>query len=232
MATIGQQLLSPEAGWKRIDDRDSNISYTNGTPLTSSNGYWNDTVYKIVSGGSAKFNFTGDKLRIIVYNSATQSIFKLYIDGKYIGEYNANRSPIGTQMLAFDIQNLSNTEHYVSLEYGGTSTNSMIQLDAIDIDENGELKPYNENLSIIKYLIQDKTGSLKSVNTTDIINLGNQPISEELYLNNGFDDVTLLNNTYTKSKVYGTKDSDTATGQIFSVEIPSNAININSINLE
>lgn len=85
---------------------------------------------------------------------------------------------------------------------------------------------------ITRYLIQNKTGTLSGLDATNIMNLGNQTISEELYLNNGFDDVTLLNNTYTKSKVYGTKDSDTETGQIFSVEIPSNAININSINLE
>lgn len=82
-----------------------------------------------------------------------------------------------------------------------------------------------------KFLI-DNLGNKLSLDTDTITNLGNQTISEELYLNNGFDDVTLLNNTYTKSKVYGTKDSDTATGQIFSVEIPSNAININSINSE
>lgn len=82
-----------------------------------------------------------------------------------------------------------------------------------------------------KFLI-DNLGNKLSLDTDTITNLGNQTISEELYLNNGFDDVTLLNNTYTKSKVYGVKDSDTETGQIFSVEIPSNAININSINLE
>jgi len=82
-----------------------------------------------------------------------------------------------------------------------------------------------------KFLI-DNLGNKLSLDTDTITNLGNQPISEELYLNQGFDNVTLLNNTYTKSKVYGTKDSDTETGQIFSVEIPSNAININSINLE
>lgn len=82
-----------------------------------------------------------------------------------------------------------------------------------------------------KFLI-DNLGNKLSLDTDTITNLGNQTPTEELYLNNGFDNVTLLSNTYTKSKVYGTKDSDTATGQIFSVGIPSNAININSINLE
>lgn len=27
MATVGEQLTAPESGWKRYDDKDSNISY-------------------------------------------------------------------------------------------------------------------------------------------------------------------------------------------------------------
>lgn len=87
MATIGQQLLQPESGWKRYDDTDSNITYKNNATDIHSD-YWNGSAMMINNGGWARFNFIGTKLRIITYVSPTQSILSLYIDGKFINDFN------------------------------------------------------------------------------------------------------------------------------------------------
>lgn len=150
MATVGQQLTAPEAGWKRFDDTNSNISYLSGTWSTTSSG--------IYSGGSQhytvtinvddsfSFNFTGSNLRIIagVYNGLSNSL-QITIDNTIVetfGEYGTNASM--TSLLVYEKTGLSDDEHTVIVR--NKQSGKPIDLDAIDIDENGELKPYNPNL--------------------------------------------------------------------------------------
>ncbi|NFH40645.1 cell adhesion protein [Clostridium sporogenes] len=196
MATIGQQLLKPESGWKRYDDTDSNISYINNQHGNGSD-YWNSSYMMINKGGYARFNFTGNKLRIISYCSASQSVLKLYIDGKDMGNFDAyiNSSNI-VKVLVFDIQTLSNKEHYMELKYEGSR--NMITLDAIDIDENGELRPYNSN--VYKYLIQDKNNILYTLNENDLAQAPSQILDENNFINNGFTDTDLVSKDLLLSK--------------------------------
>lgn len=141
MATIGQALTAPEAGWGRLDDSDQNISYI-GVWATLTNGsMWNGSQHQSTDITSKiRFNFTGPKLRILTsVNSdrpATQTISIDNILYTY-SEYHA--SPL-YQILIFDIENLSNNEHYVEIS---RSLSGYITLDAIDIDTAGELKPYS-----------------------------------------------------------------------------------------
>ncbi|BAO04861.1 uncharacterized protein CBO05P1_142 [Clostridium botulinum B str. Osaka05] len=196
MATIGQQLSQPESGWKRFDDTDSNISYINNEHGNGSD-YWNSSCMMINKGGYARFNFTGNKLRIISYCSASQSVLKLYIDGKDMGSFDAyiNSSNI-VKVLVFDIQTLSNKEHYMELKYEGLR--NMIILDAIDIDENGELRPYDP--SVYKYLIQDKNNTLYTLNEDNLVQSPSQILDEKNFINNGFTDTYLITKDLLLSK--------------------------------
>lgn len=49
------------------------------------------------------------------------------------------------------------------------------------------------------YLLQNKDGNLSSIDNDTIIDLGNQTITEELYLNSGFSNLTLINNAKLES---------------------------------
>jgi hypothetical protein len=64
-----------------------------------------------------------------------------------------------------------------------------------------------------------------------LINLGEQTLTEEIYKNNGFDDVTAINNIFNQTKVFG-QIGLIDNGKIFEIEIPTNAENIEDIVIE
>lgn len=89
MATIGQQLTAPEAGWKRYDDG-QNIFYSNGSEYTGgSSAYYAGTQHDIIGADSyLQFKFVGTKLRIIgTYYSNQTSSADVYIDAVKVGNY-------------------------------------------------------------------------------------------------------------------------------------------------
>ena len=148
MATIGQSLTVPEVNWTRYDDSDSRFSYvgtwsTFSSTITFYNGICHGTNE---AGAKVQFNFTGSKLRIIGnhFNNKSTSV-DVYIDGVKMGNFSQYASgSVGIyQALEFDVSNLNNSEHYVSIinnaigEYGGAYV-----FDAVDIDSNGVLKSY------------------------------------------------------------------------------------------
>lgn len=149
MATIGQTLTAPAAGWKRYDDSDSNITYTAG---------WGKYYYSSAYQGSAArlgatgynditFNFTGTKLRIIgCTNSMRTSSIDVLVDGNLVENYSQISPSAVNQTLDVDIQNLSDVEHYVQIIPKNTTTTTDYYFDAVDIDENGELRPYNPKI--------------------------------------------------------------------------------------
>ena len=64
MATVGQVLLVPETGWKKYDDRDSLLTYTNASAVTASA----DNTIIQGNGLTLKFLIYGTKFRIIAHN--------------------------------------------------------------------------------------------------------------------------------------------------------------------
>ncbi|USL16433.1 hypothetical protein [Bacillus thuringiensis] len=143
-AKVGDKLTQPEAGWKRIDDTDSNIKYTglwqgSGSANT---GYYNDTMkYKNASVGSGlavcEFSFTGTKLRVIGAVVSSSQYYKgpvtITIDG--IAETytmnNPNRND--RQFILYEKLNLSPGNHVVKIE----AQENIV--DAFDIDSNGSI---------------------------------------------------------------------------------------------
>ncbi|WP_315081337.1 Ig-like domain-containing protein [uncultured Clostridium sp.] len=169
-ATVGDQLLQPEDGWKRYEDIDKNISYL-GTGWSSydskdsSDGYVSYT--DDPNGASVRFNFTGNKIRIINHcNLAHNKLIDVYIDGVKVDSHSIYNTIRSTQVLMCDINNLDNSEHYFEYKYVGTG---QAVFDAVDIDENGILKDYNENISTIlldKSSLTLKEGNSKTITAT------------------------------------------------------------------
>lgn len=158
MATIGQALTAPESGWTRYDDTDVNITYPIGVSTTSVGTAYNGSITLLngIDNSFFKFNFIGTKLRIISrgYSTYANSL-DVYIDGVKVGNYSqATTSTNTTQYLVYEIENLALKEHSVEVII---KSNGGAHLDAVDIDDIGELKPYNEIIYVTKMSIKNPT---------------------------------------------------------------------------
>jgi hypothetical protein len=162
MATIGQQLTAPETGWKRYDGSDSNIVCNPkwNARADQTSGCYNNTINGAIQSGTISFNFTGTKLRIIVlaWNLSSWMIESapIFIDGVNMGTVKVASNTRVPQVLGFEIDSLSNKEHSVQISVPPDSGNSgkhAFPIDAVDIDENGEIKPYSPIISVIPDLI-------------------------------------------------------------------------------
>lgn len=149
MANIGEQLLAPESGWKRFDDTNVNINYIGTWTEYIQDGTYNGG-FKYANGSvnKIKFNFVSDKIRILsnMYNNRSNQV-AIKIDGtEYIySEYN---TVVVNQALAFETISLQLKEHSCEIY---CLDEGRITIDAIDVDENGELRPYDtlQNTRII-----------------------------------------------------------------------------------
>ncbi|MCJ8172588.1 cell adhesion protein [Clostridium botulinum] len=151
MATIGEQLLQTESGWKRYDDTDSNITYIGIKQIVSGSKYSNDSLmyFQPSENCTIKFNFIGSKIRLIdTMSSNRSSNMNIKIDdiNYTFSDYSPNSID---QRLMFEKAGLLFKEHFV--EISNNQKETVYGLDAIDIDENGKLKPYNPNVSSKKY---------------------------------------------------------------------------------
>jgi hypothetical protein len=146
MATIGQQLLTPEADWARYEDNNPNISYY---------GTWTKDVVlsEPFSGGKASYstvlnatvalNFVGTKLRVIgrsITHSYSSSI-SVYIDGVNVGTFSQIGPFVEGGVLNFEILNLEFKEHRLVIQ--NNQDGVYFLFDALDIDPTGTISSYN-----------------------------------------------------------------------------------------
>lgn len=143
MATVGQALTAPEAGWKRYDDRDNEFVYNKNKEEQSHPSYYGGSIAYlnyIYNEDFVSFKFKGTKLRIIASSEASQSNrMGITIDGQTY-YYSANASPGAFQTLVYEINSLTDEIHIVSIQNNTTNTNfPNATFDAIDIDDTGYL---------------------------------------------------------------------------------------------
>ncbi|MCM3131539.1 discoidin domain-containing protein [Paenibacillus polysaccharolyticus] len=159
----GYALTSPEAGWRRIDNRDSKLTYTGswGT-WTSTSHYLGEITASNVVGSKLNFFFKGTKLRIIDERNPNRTkIAKLSIDGKQ-EFYNSNGTQL-LQVVVYEKTGMSNDIHHVEIE---VIDSNYVGVDAVDVDDDGYLiaqvgqkltapevgwKRYDDATSEIKY---------------------------------------------------------------------------------
>lgn len=154
MAEIGQALKAPESGWKRIDDTDSNITYGANKSYNVNATSYNGGFSQVSGIGMVyKFNFKGTKLRFISRIYEYSDNISVKIDGVIVGNFKLNYANV-YQALTFEVLGLENKEHYVEVI---NNVNKIVQLDAIDIDEDGELRPYNEYPFVRRMVLKNPT---------------------------------------------------------------------------
>ena len=145
MATVGQQLLQPESGWRRYDDTNSLIKYNGNWTTFNSSNYYNNTIYHTkVMGDNITFLFKGTKVRIIAAKNGIPTAMgssnaTIKIDGieETISFYNPT---VLYQLLIYEKIDLEDKIHRIELI---NNENNYIWLDAIDIDDDGELIRYD-----------------------------------------------------------------------------------------
>ncbi|WP_162630265.1 fibronectin type III domain-containing protein [Brevibacillus brevis] len=144
-ATLGERLTAPEAGWQRIDSSNvPNIIFEGTFHDGPTNvGYKGSEKFTNTIGDKIKFDFTGTKLRLICGQFINRSDeIEVYIDGVMVTKMSQHGPHIG-QVLKFEILDLPNTRHTVEIINRTSTSNTSMGLDAIDIDESGEiLFPY------------------------------------------------------------------------------------------
>jgi hypothetical protein len=141
MATVGQQLTSPETGWRRYDDTDSRILYKGNWTISNMSGRYNNTEhYSNNAGATIALKFYGTKIRLInMFNVDRSKIININIDGN-ITTFSENNDSFNNstnyQRLVYEKTGLDLGVHTIIL----TLTESMyLALDSIDIDDTGYL---------------------------------------------------------------------------------------------
>ncbi|PHD44909.1 hypothetical protein COF67_25235 [Bacillus toyonensis] len=143
-AKVGDQLLQPESGWKRIDDTDASFKYVGNSwksGITAGDEWFNSTFHYIDGGsGEVAFRFSGTKLRIIGCLQEPQyrsNDIKIIIDGNQ-EMYSEQSDKIRYQTLVYEKLGLAEGVHDVVIK-SGTTSQFPLTLDAIDIDEKGSI---------------------------------------------------------------------------------------------
>ncbi|WP_315073751.1 Ig-like domain-containing protein [uncultured Clostridium sp.] len=184
-ATIGQQLKTPEDGWKRYDDSDKNIAYSSSFRNAIGNpNFYNSTFHMVTSWTTGphniKFSFYGTKFRLISrFSSDYVKNAKISFDG---GETFDNLSEYITdgvsliQVLVYEKTGLEKNFHDVDIEIPSTTyvnggTNYLFLIDAIDIDQDGYLAPYSdpiksESISLNKSSLDLSVGNSEQLTAT------------------------------------------------------------------
>lgn len=203
MATIGDQLLQPESGWKRYDDTDNNITYEGTYNTWDGSVCYNSSLHYTTTGRTSvkvKFNFTGSTIAIIAYSDLTYAndiVIRIDNNEKSFSEKFSTHA----QTLVYKNTTLQNKEHFVIITSPvvGLKDGWNFTIDAIDIDENGELRPYNENLG--KFNIKN-LGNIIYLNTYNTIERSG---IEKIIVNDNIKENKNIDSTFVR---YGIKIND------------------------
>lgn len=157
MANIGDILTSPEEGWKRIDDNNSLIVYDTGWSSGINTNCYNKTYHQCQSSSLGKFTIyiKSKKVRIIGITYPTYSDkIKCTINDNEVEYFSSQYSNSQYQTILYE-KTLSKKYNKLSFEMINATSLGYV-LDAIDIDEDGELVTEEEYIhKPPKYLIYD-----------------------------------------------------------------------------
>lgn len=137
MATIGQQLTTPESGWKRYDDNDPLIQRSGSWSVDSNSSTYGGSVrYSRGTSSTISFRFFGSKIRLIAAFAPGQSTNVQVLIDNVPETFSALNTAIQYQTLLYEKVGLTSGIHTVIIN---NTTSADWQVDAIDIDATGSL---------------------------------------------------------------------------------------------
>lgn len=151
MTKIGEQLLQPEDGMRRI--------HPGAETMVVPDAYFNGISVRLHErGGAAKFNFTGTRLRILT-NGGYNLGLTVCIDGGPVEPLQHNCDT--AMSLSLDKSGLTDKEHTCVLAVTYNSNNNSIDFVGIDIDEAGSILKYDPmpgktKISILQMKVGDR----------------------------------------------------------------------------
>ena len=156
MTNLGEQLLQPEQGWKRIDDRNDKIKYVGtGWKRNDPNyhaGYNNSTLtYTDTVNDFAVLYVYTKNIRFIApkYNNRPDAdMIEVFDDTKSIGKF-SNYGDMMLSCLLFEYNFDTIGYHKITLK-NISPNGKFLDMDSIDIDEDGYLLTEEEYLNVIK----------------------------------------------------------------------------------
>jgi len=140
-AVVGDRLTHPEIGWKRYDNSHQAIIKTGYLTQSDTGSYKGQYSYTPANDKPVLFDFTGDKVRIIVRKWNTNNYYaekvELVIDGE-VKQVFSIHGPTQNQTLIAEVTGLENKRHKAIIRVA-EGFKKGINIDAIDIDANSEL---------------------------------------------------------------------------------------------
>lgn len=138
---IGDRLLRPKNGMKRIDDSDSLIKYTGtGWVTTNNDVYYNGQQHYTFNDGKILLNVFTSKIQIIdCLNTNRRDNISIIIDGEVAETYSTIGSGTQGLTLVYEKSNLEKKVHTIAISSNDSTGSKAFSLDAIDIDEDGYL---------------------------------------------------------------------------------------------
>ena len=124
-------------------------------PLFTYEGTWTNNNFTYNSDSRIKFNFTGTTLKIYRHrDSWASNRMAVYVDGV---EYLAYNEVTGTEVLMLELTDLSDEEHSVIIDGKYSTSKTHFSVTVIEIDYDGEIKYYSENIQRMSKLSIHKT---------------------------------------------------------------------------
>lgn len=143
----GELLTGADEGWKKFDDNNPNIVYTNYTAqvLPDNIAYRGIHHYSNIGNATIKFRFTGSKLKLNASLTANAQKYIVNIDGDTTS-ITPNATGYTFLINTFAKTDLSEGVHTVLIE--STCVGEQITLDSISIAANGELIGLNQPFNL------------------------------------------------------------------------------------
>lgn len=216
-ATVGEQLLQPEEGWRRYDDEDSNLKFIGESWEEQEHKSFLNGKFKYASekGAYVEFKFYGTKLRFIGAKDIYRPSFSVTIDDTLYNEGTEN-GDILYQALLFEVKDLPLKEHIVKIQ---DTNDGLFIFDSIDIDDTGYL--VDSNSSVISISL-DKSSSTIEENNTKKLTAATTPSAVEVVWSSSDNTVATVDQT---GKVTGIKEGTcTVTATIDGTDIKAECI--------